>query len=124
MSLLTTLKGGGRYGVPSGEGRDPIGYLVAGLNRLAQSELLDRLGLRRQVERAVLTTTSNGFMAVAAAGRRFKRAGTKGKPGARVPGARGDGLFDLTPTEDEQMLVDVVSAFATERLRPAAAAAN
>jgi alkylation response protein AidB-like acyl-CoA dehydrogenase len=124
MSLLNTLKGGGRHGVPSGESRDPIGYLVAGLNRLAQSELLDRVGLRRQAEQAVFTTTSNGFRVMASASRRFARRGATGKPGARVPGASGDGLFDLTPTEDEQMLVDVVSDFATEVLRPAAAAAD
>ncbi|MDH2415709.1 acyl-CoA dehydrogenase family protein [Nocardioides sp. CER19] len=124
MSLLNNLKGGGRHGVPSAESRDPIGYLVAGLNRLAQSDLLDRVGLRKQAEQAVFTTTSSGFKVVAAAGRRFKRAGTSGKPGARVPGASGDGLFDLTPTEEEQMLVDVVTDFATELLRPAAAAAD
>ena len=124
MSLLHNLKGGGRHGVPSGESRDPIGYLVAGLNRLAQSELLDRVGLRKQAEQAVFSTTSNGFKVMANAGRQFARRGSKGKSGVRVPGASGDGLFDLTPTEDEQMLVDVVTDFATELLRPAAAAAD
>ena len=124
MSLLNNLKGGGRHGVPSGESRDPIGYLVAGLNRLAQSELLDRVGLRKHAEQAVFTTTSSGFRAVAAAGRPFTRTGTRGAQGARVPGAAGDGLFDLTPTEDEQMLVDVVTDFATELLRPAATASD
>jgi alkylation response protein AidB-like acyl-CoA dehydrogenase len=124
MSLLNNLKGGGRHGVPSGESRDPIGYVVAGLNRLAQSELLDRVGLRKQAEQAVFSTTSNGFKAMANAGRQFARRGTKGGPGARVPGATGDGVFDLTPTEDEQMLVDVVSDFADELLRPAASAAD
>ncbi|GAA1973107.1 acyl-CoA dehydrogenase family protein [Nocardioides panacihumi] len=124
MSLLNSLKGGGRHGVPSGESRDPIGYLVAGLNKVAQSELLDRLGLRRQTEQAVFTTTSNGFKVMAAAGRQFAKAGKKGRPGVRVPGAGSSGQFDLTPTEDEQMLVDVVDDFATELLRPAAAAAD
>src|SRR6478672_4741194 len=124
MSLLNSLKGGGRHGVPSGESRDPIGYLVAGLNKVAQSELLDRLGLRRQTEQAVFTTTSNGFKVMAAAGRQFAKAGSKGKPGARVPGAGSSGQFDLTPTEDEQMLVDVVGDFAAELVRPAAPAAD
>ena len=124
MSLINNLKGGGRHGVPSGESRDPIGYLVAGLNRLAQSELLDRVGLRKQAEQAVFTTTSNGFRAMAAAGRQFTRAGSRGEQGTRVPGAPSDGVFDITPTEDEQMLVDVVSEYAAEALRPAAAEAN
>ena len=34
------------------------------------------------------------------------------------------GVFDLTPTEDEQMLVDVVTEFAAEVVRPAAAEAD
>ncbi|MFN8196631.1 MAG: acyl-CoA dehydrogenase family protein [Nocardioidaceae bacterium] len=34
------------------------------------------------------------------------------------------GLFDLTPTEDQQQLVDVVAELARERLRPAAAGAD
>jgi alkylation response protein AidB-like acyl-CoA dehydrogenase len=124
MSLLNNLKGGGRHGVPSSESRDPIGYLVAGLNRLAQSELLDRVGLRKQAEQAVFSTTSSGFRVVANASRPFTRRGSRTGPGVRVPGASGDGLFDLTPTEDEQMLVDVATDFASELLRPAAADAD
>ena len=46
MSTLFSLKPGGRHGVPASESRDPIGFLVAGLNRLAQSDLLDRVKLK------------------------------------------------------------------------------
>lgn len=124
MSVFQSLRGGGRHGLPAVEQRDPIGYAVAIVNRLAQSELLDRFGLRRQAEQWVFTTTSGGFKIAAAAGRTWKRVGSRGKPGLRVPGATGDGLFDLTPTEDEQMLVDVVGEFAAEVVRPAAADAD
>jgi alkylation response protein AidB-like acyl-CoA dehydrogenase len=124
MSLLQILKGGGRYGVPSSENRDPIGFAVAGLNRLAQSDLLDRWGIRRQTEQTVFTVTRGGFRAATNAGRTFKRAGSRGKAGVRVPSASSKGIFDLTPTEDEQMLVDVVSEYAAEVLRPAAAEAD
>ena len=41
-----------------------------------------------------------------------------------MPAAAGAGLFDLTPTEDEQMLVDVVREYAAEVVRPAAAEAD
>jgi hypothetical protein len=41
-----------------------------------------------------------------------------------VPSATPKGVFDLTPTEDEQMLVDVVGEFAEEVLRPAASQAD
>ena len=43
---------------------------------------------------------------------------------ARAGGRRARGIFDLTPTEDEQMLVDVVTEYAAEVLRPAAAEAD
>jgi alkylation response protein AidB-like acyl-CoA dehydrogenase len=124
MSLLNNLKGGGRFGVPSSESRDPIGYLVAGLNRMAQSDLLDRFGIRKQTEQTVFTVTRGGFKVATNAGRTFKRAGSRGKSGVRVPSAQSRGVFDITPSEDEQMLVDVVSEYAEEILRPAAAAAD
>ena len=112
-----------RHGLASREKADPIGYAVSLLNRLAQTSALDRLGLRKPAERAVFEATRTGFRTVGAVNRQFARAGKK-KVGARVPAASGTGKFDLTPTEDEQMLVDVVTEFATEVVRPAAAEAN
>jgi len=120
MSLLPNLRPGGRHGVASTETRDPIGYLVAGLSRLAQTDLLDRLGLRKQAEQAVFTVTRGGFSTITRANRTFARAGSRGKSGVRAAATKASGQFDLTPTEDEQMLVDVVTEFATEVVRPAA----
>ena len=122
-SLMTRLSPGGRHGLASGEQRDPIGYAVAALNKLAQSDILDRVGLRKQAEQVVFTTTREGFKTVTAASRTFARAGGKG-PGTRAPAAPRTGVFDLTPTEDEQMLVDAVTEYATEVVRPAAAEAD
>ena len=112
MSLLPNLRPGGRHGVASTETRDPIGYLVAGLNRLAQSDLLDRIGLRKQTEQAVFTVTRSGFRTITTASRTFARAGSRGKAGRPSAGGEGRAAFDLTPTEDEQLLVDVVTEFA------------
>lgn len=113
-----------RHGLASTERRDPIGYAVAALNRLAQGDLLDRVGLRKPTEQAVFTATRTGFKAITATGRTFAKAGKKGAPGARPAPAAASGVFDLTPTEDEQMLVDVVSELAREVVRPAAAEAD
>ncbi|WP_127480985.1 acyl-CoA dehydrogenase family protein [Nocardioides pantholopis] len=124
MSLIQSLRPGGKHGLSSQETRDPIGYAVAALGLLARSDLLDRLGVRKQTERGVFTATRGGFRTLTAASRTFARSGQRGKPGVRVPSARTSGLFDLTPTEDEQMLVDVVTELATDVLRPAAAAAD
>ncbi|WP_338036268.1 acyl-CoA dehydrogenase family protein [Nocardioides daejeonensis] len=108
----------------SRESRDPIGLAVLALNKLAQSELIDRIGLRKQTERGVFTATRSGFKVAGAASRAFTRGGKVGADGVRVPSANPSGIFDLTPGEDEQMLVDVVKEFATEVVRPAAAEAN
>ena len=113
-----------RHGVSSRESRDPIGYAVAAMNRLAQSEILDRLGIRKQTERVVLTVTRGGFRTATTAGRAFARAGKRGQAGARPEAARSRGVFDLTPTEDEQLLVDAVTELAAEVVRPAAADAD
>lgn len=115
---------GGRHGLSSTESRDPIGYAVAALNKLAQSDVLDRVGLRKQTEQVVFTVTRNGFKTATAAGRQFAKVGSSSKPGVRVGSAPKTGQFDLTPTEDEQMLVDVVSEYAAEVLYPAASEAN
>jgi hypothetical protein len=115
---------GRRHGVASGENRDPIGYAVAFLNRLASTSALDRFGLRRPAERAVFQATRTGFRTAGKVGRVFARGGRKDVEPTRVPAAASTGTFDLTPTEDEQMLVDVVSEFADEVLRPAAADAD
>jgi len=123
-SLTRGLRPGGRHGLASSESRDPIGYAVAALSRLATSDLLDRVGLRKQAEQAVFTTTRSGFRTVTAAGRTFARSGSSDAPGVRPTAAPRSGVFDLTPTEDEQMLVDVVGELATEVLRPAAADAD
>ena len=88
------------------------------MNKLAQSELLDRLGIRKHTERAVFTVTRGGFRTATTAGRAFASAGRRGRAGARPGAAPARGVFDLTPTEDEQMLVDVVTELATEVVRP------
>jgi alkylation response protein AidB-like acyl-CoA dehydrogenase len=127
MSLTRTPRDTGaasRHGVPSTDKQDPIGFAVSMLNRLAQTTVLDRLGLRKQTERVVFETTRAGFRTMGTVSRSFSRKGRPGAKPVRVPSAAAKGLFDLTPTEDEQMLVDVVSEFATEMVRPAAAEAD
>ncbi|HET9840885.1 MAG TPA: acyl-CoA dehydrogenase family protein [Nocardioides sp.] len=124
MLLLKNLRPGGRHGIAEGESRDAIGYAVAAINRIARSDLLDRWGLRKQAEQAVFTITRGGFRTATTAGRVFGRAGRRGRGGQRALRAPVRGVFDLGPTEDEQMLVDVVTELAAEVIRPAAAAAD
>lgn len=124
MSQNPVTRAGGKFGLSSKEKRDPMGIAILALNKLGQSPLLDKLKMRKQAEEIVFQSTRGGFKVAAAASRTFAKKGKKGAPGTQTPKAQAKGLFDLTPTEDEQMLVDVVSEFAAEAVRPVAAEAN
>ncbi|GAA1554975.1 acyl-CoA dehydrogenase family protein [Kribbella hippodromi] len=103
--------------------RDAIGFGVAWLNKLARSRTIDRFGLRKPAERMVFEATKTGFRTAGALSRRFTAVSKQAAP-SRLPAARGSGHFDLTPTEDQELMVGVVREFATEVLRPAASAAD
>ncbi len=96
-----------------------MGLGLRALNRLAGSDVLDRIRLRKQVERALFQGTKNGFRSATAAGRTFKAAQQLGKP-ARQKKSRSKGLFDLTPDEEQLMFQEAGRAFAAEKVRPAA----
>lgn len=100
-----------------------MGLGLRALRHLSSTEILDRLGIRTHFERVLYSSTKNGMRSATAAGRAFKAASTLGKP-ARQPRTESRGLFDLTPTDEQQMLVEAVGEFAAAEVRPAAAAAD
>ena len=97
----------------------PIGLALRGVRQLAGSDVLDRLGVRDRAERLLYRGTRDGFRAIGAAGRTFSTAGRAGRP-RRLKKTGGGDLFDLTPTDEQQMLQEAFGAFALEQLRPAA----
>ncbi|WP_158887028.1 acyl-CoA dehydrogenase family protein [Amycolatopsis anabasis] len=100
-----------------------MGIGLAALTKIAGSKVVNRSGLRKPVENLVSTAVKNGFRAAGAASRSFKSAQRLGKP-ARLAPTPDKGLFDLTPSEEQQMIVETVGEFAAEQLRPAAADAD
>jgi alkylation response protein AidB-like acyl-CoA dehydrogenase len=100
-----------------------MGFGLKALNRLAGSNLLDRIGIRKQVERIVFRTTKNGFRTATAAGRSFKAVQKLGKPARQAKG-RSTGLFDVTPDDEQQMFQEAGRSFAEEKVRPAALEAD
>jgi alkylation response protein AidB-like acyl-CoA dehydrogenase len=96
-----------------------MGFGLRQLNRLAGSDLLDRIRIRKQVERALFQGTKNGFRSATAAGRTFKAAQQLGKP-ARQKKSRSVGLFDLGPDDEQQMFQEGGRGFAEAKVRPAA----
>ena len=99
-----------------------IGLALRAVRSVSETELLDRLGIRKQTERVLYRATRDGFRAVTTAGRTFSAVTPRKKP-ARSATARGD-LFDLEPTDEQQMLTEAFDGFARDRLRPAAGKAD
>lgn len=104
-------------------GRDVMGAGLAALNKLAGATVIDRLKLRKTSERAVYEASKAGFRAVGVANRQFASLSKRGS--AERPGRSSEPeLFDLTPTDEQRMIVEATSDFAAEQLRPAASAAD
>jgi alkylation response protein AidB-like acyl-CoA dehydrogenase len=100
-----------------------MGLGLRALNRLAGSDLLDRIKLRKQVEKIVYRTSKNGFRTATVAGRTFKAAQQLGKP-ARQKKSKSAGLFDVSPDDEQQMFQEAGRSFAEEKVRPAALEAD
>lgn len=109
--------------VTPGHKRDAMGWGLSALTRLAGSRTLARAGLREPLQHLVGSATRNGFRAAGAVSRTFSSTRAAAEP-ARPAKTQDKGLFDLTPTEEQQMIVETVAEFAAEQLRPAAPEAD
>src|SRR5690625_6117468 len=100
--------------------KDPMGLGLAALNRLAGSDVIDRIGIRRLTERTVYQGSRTGFSVAGATTRTFTRP-LKELTSRSVHPQRtaASGRFDLTPRSEQQMIVDLVSQFGSQVLAPA-----
>lgn len=96
-----------------------MGLGLRAINRIAGSTLIDRLKLRKPAEKLLYHGSRGGFRVASAAARAFKATSSLGRP-ARLRTGESRGLFDLTPTDDQQMLREAAQSFAQDALRPAA----
>ena len=96
-----------------------MGLGLRALGRLAGSDVVDRLGVRKPAEKVLYRATRDGFKAAGAAGRTFKSVNGNGKP-KRLSTTASKGLFDLTPTRRAADAAGVVQGV---RRRAAAARA-
>ena len=90
--------------------------LLAGL---LSKDFLDRHDLRDPLNRGLKFGVRHGFGAVAASTRQFAKVSAIGRPPTRLEPSTAD-YFDLTPDDDQKMIVETVNEFAEEILRPAA----
>ncbi|MCV7194279.1 acyl-CoA dehydrogenase family protein [Mycolicibacterium brumae] len=82
-------------------------------------EFLDKYGLRDPINRGLRYGVKTAFSGAGAATRQFNKISGSGKSPTRLK-ASGADYFDLTPDEDQQMIIDTVREFSAEILRPAA----
>lgn len=112
--------------------RDATGAVMRVLTRFTGSDLAQRYGLSEKVDRVAYESTKGGMRTLGAINRQFKKSKGSGAPvRLEAQGSDEEGaakpvkvLFDLTPTEDQEMLVGAVREFAEEQLRPVAAESN
>ena len=101
--------------------RDAMGTAMRVLTAITGSELAEKYNFRQTVDRVTYESTKTGFKTLGAATRTFSKVTGGGKP-KRLDDAAVKHLdyFDLTPDDEQRMIVETVKEFAEEIIRPAA----
>lgn len=99
--------------------RTAIDVGMALLSPIIGQDFLDRHNLRGPFNRGLTYGVKTGFSAIGATTRQFKKVQGLGKSPTRLK-ASGADYFDLTPDDDQKMIVETVREFSEEILRPAA----
>ncbi|RAV09589.1 acyl-CoA dehydrogenase [Mycolicibacterium sp. GF69] len=103
--------------------RSAINLGLALVTPLVGQEFLDRYKLRDPLNRGLKYGVKQVFSVAGATSRQFKRvAGNQTGP-TRLKKSGSD-YFDLTPDDEQQMIVETVGEFAEEAIRPAAREAD
>jgi len=92
---------------------------LALITPIVGQEFLDRYNLRDPLNRSLKYGVKQAFSAAGASTRQFRRIQGLGKAPTRLK-ASGADYFDLTPDDDQKMILETVEEFAEEILRPAA----
>ncbi|BBX48658.1 acyl-CoA dehydrogenase family protein [Mycobacterium cookii] len=99
--------------------RTGIDVAIGLLTPLVGQEFLDKYGLRDPLNRTLRFGTKQIFSVAGVANRQFKRVENL-RGGATRLKTSGKDYYDLTPDDDQKLIVETVEEFAAEILRPAA----
>ncbi len=99
--------------------RTPTSVGLALITPLLGQEFLDKYGLRDPLNHGLRYGVKTAFSALGASTRQFNRVSNLGKPATRLKPSGSD-YFDLTPDDEQEMIVETIGEFAEEILRPAA----
>ncbi|MDI3315462.1 MAG: acyl-CoA dehydrogenase family protein [Mycobacterium sp.] len=101
--------------------RTGIDVALGLLTPIVGQEFLDKYHLRDPLNRTLRYGVKTGFSVAGATTRQFKRVqGLRGPSRLGARGARGTDYFDLTPDDDQKLILETVEQFAREVVRPAA----
>jgi alkylation response protein AidB-like acyl-CoA dehydrogenase len=103
--------------------RSPTDIGLALITPIVGQEFLDRYNLRDPLNRGLRYGVKQVFSAAGATTRQFKRVSSSRSGPTRLKTSGAD-YFDLTPDDEQKMIVQTVSEFAEEVMRPAARAAD
>lgn len=101
-----------------------MGFGLRILNRIGGSKMLDDPQRRKVATQLLTGATATGFRLIGAVARPFRSSRKLNKPLRPGKAAVRTDLFDLTPSDEQQLMRDTVAGFAAEQLRPAAQAAD
>lgn len=101
--------------------RDAIGTAMRLLTAVTGSGLAEKYNLRQTIDRVTYESTKTGFKTLGAATRTFAKVSGSDEP-KRLEDSPIKNLdyFDITPDDEQRMIVETVKEFAEEILRPAA----
>lgn len=101
-----------------------MGWGLKVLNRIGGAKALDDPKVRKTATALLKGATATGFRVIGTVNRQFKSARRLKQPLRPGQSAGSADLFDLTPSDEQQMMRDTLAGFAAEQLRPAALAAD
>jgi alkylation response protein AidB-like acyl-CoA dehydrogenase len=96
------------------------GFGLAILTQIASSDWPDKFGLRKPMEKFLYKGSKTGFQIMTAAARQFGGGKSGSGKAVRLASTAERGVFDLSLSDEQQMVRDSLSAFAREVIRPAA----
>jgi alkylation response protein AidB-like acyl-CoA dehydrogenase len=100
--------------------KNPMAASLAMLNRISSSPLVHKLGLYKPAQAVARTAVREGFRATTTMARRFKTVQRLVRPERFKKAEKSSDLFDLTLSDEQQLLRDMTQRFAREVLRKGA----
>ena len=104
--------------------RTPVGHALQLLNRFSTSPVLDKWGIRERAEELIYQGVKTSIRAGVAAQSKFKPLKQLLPEDRLKVGTKAPKLFDLSLTDEQQMLHEMLERFAADVLRPAARSAD